>query len=277
MLDLWSFLALIKPYLYIWCLLVSAYLLDFRTVIAACKYLQSLISQGQVLLGAQSSSNSQACGSLFTASIYDISRILGCYRDVVRHDYLMSIYRSGQDFHKVLASDIQEFLLINQSLLSIYEFLFGALKTSAMIVTMLCILWFSFGVDTYDFTSMIMCFFVLHIVYVIFFKVRILALLKAQLLDRGDLDFPKHSPLEAFLHHRRCVQQWLRYYWYRRSQSLSACGIEEDRASDQRMFAHTSRQFTRESRLRQDFALFQIFGGVSCLIFFLMDNFQRFI
>lgn len=255
----------------IWCLLASSYLLDFRYITRMRVELQSLIDQGQNLLTRE---RQVLSSTILTSNVYDIEQHLDCYSSLIPQSYFLNIHRYGHHFHKTMSIDIQEFLLIVQSLLSSYEFIAQAFKTSLMLAIMLCILSLQFAAEQYEFTSMILCFFVIHIGYVFFSKKRCISILMSQISDSQK--YVQDDFWHRVLCHRLCVRKHLASYWYKCSQNLLQVFSDSHPLETHRMFAHTGRQILRESQLRGDLSLFQICGGVLCLICFIVDNFQKF-
>ncbi|MCY4444208.1 MAG: hypothetical protein OXC44_05375 [Proteobacteria bacterium] len=284
----------------VWLFVCIVFLLDMRYISAIQRNIEALLAAARLFLTerghidqyTESLATHNDTTTLSHSSVFDMRSLSGELAKWIDKDYFFQIFCSGKNFQNIFVLHLQEYIVILEWLLSGYSFIKQALKSFCLIGCVLCYLSLQFGAHHYDFTTMMIGFVVVHMIYFCVARAR---LLRCLIKDITGHNIPHKEPrpysygntpgntllwkygadlvlwLYRVVFHRGFLQVLLKEYWIVKSQHNA---IASPQTSSQ-IFALSSRRFIREDKLRQDFSLFQILQGLCIVTLFLIDNYHR--
>ena len=298
----------------LWLAAVVLYFLQQSSLQEKRFFLRRLLHEGERWMAASSGPSLRQKGfSLNTSTLFDLRHITSPLKDLIGEAYLLALYSSGENFQRVLGEDLQVFMMVLRSLEGAYAFILQALRSFALIATLICVLSWIGEAHTYNFRTMIGSLLVVQLLYVALAQKRLISFVREDVghlaLNRSHAYARSHpnglaQKMRELLLHKRELKRQLQGFWHQARQSLPSSLFthtakkmpltpKQDsqnaaftsgprtirdfhHAADHHpLFTLISLQWLKECRMRQDVALLQIFGGALSMILFLRDNFSH--
>ena len=246
----------------LWLALVVVYLLEKAGMSSRRAELRRLRCEAEEWCGGKGGGGKGSF--LGQSTLFDFKDLSTPLKKFIGEDYFFSLYVTGACFQSLLREDLEVFMMMIRSLEGGYAFVLQVLRSFVFMGAMVGVL--GFLVVGYNFRSMMAVLILVQLGYGAYVKLRLLNFLKEDLTHlrgaHGESSLSSRwYPFLGVLKHKQELTRMLSGFWQRRGNPTS-------------VFALMSLQWVKEHRMKQELALFQIFGGALSMVFFLKDNFD---